>query len=230
MALSLKQLTLRILIGILGLLSIGHLVSSAVISQNCFVTPCYEGHGLELLWAVNIGRSFRLVVFSLINIACVSYCARGLFGRVPELYKYGSILGLLFTMSIFMFIFMINGSTSSTMIYDLDEYISGDHFIQPTSECLPGDTNSTYCSDIGCHWDTTTRSCVRKMSVNRLVGERFAVISIFSGLLAFFEMFCAVLLFLWRKSLQNINSSLPILTGKTSYQPYTTSNNRQNLD
>eukprot|EP00298_Acanthocystis_sp_HF-20_P028695 c7501_g1_i1.p1 GENE.c7501_g1_i1~~c7501_g1_i1.p1 ORF type:complete len:242 (+),score=69.46 c7501_g1_i1:33-728(+) len=230
---SAKLAAVKALTVIIILLSIGHFVSSIMISRNCYVKPCYEGHGLELLWSVNIGRSFRLIVFSLINIATSLYVARGLFGS-PQGRKLGLLIGALFAMGFFMGFFTFSATAATGMISNLNAHLNGEYFKQPTELCLQGNANRTSCGEIkNCVWDdvgsTGDTRCVRGMLVDLEMSTKFKILAIFCGLLGSIQLFTAFLIYTWRQAIiYGSQFSSPFLDAETT--EYKSIQRRENLD
>ena len=51
----------KILVVLLVLLSFGPCASSFATARDCYVDPCYQGPGLDMMWSVDGGTSFQVI-------------------------------------------------------------------------------------------------------------------------------------------------------------------------
>jgi len=179
---------------------------------------------LELLWSMNLGRSFRAVVISLINFGVILYSAKGVFGNFPQGYTYGLLIGLLLLIGLFMGASAAAYSSSSNMIRNLDIHLNGGYFMQPTDYCDQVNSDQRSCeTHDNCVWNSVggqTPKCVRGMVVNLEVRDRFLVVAIFSAVLGFFEIVTALLLYRSKDTLQQSQSSYNEGTSNSQYKSF----------
>jgi len=168
-------------------------ISSFVSARQCYVTPCYEGKGLETLWSVDGGLSFQLVCMALASFAQVFISYWVLFRTVGEMKK-GLLIGFTGVLSLFLLIQAVFWGQESIMVMSLDSHLNGYQYYQDSAECNVSFQSD--CVDVahkGCVWVKAYGACQRAMDVDDTAKAKFDAVTVFSVLLSLTQAaFCFI--------------------------------------
>eukprot|EP00298_Acanthocystis_sp_HF-20_P010429 c18852_g1_i1.p1 GENE.c18852_g1_i1~~c18852_g1_i1.p1 ORF type:complete len:228 (-),score=90.72 c18852_g1_i1:8-691(-) len=176
----------RVFLGFSILFTIALLISSIFSARQCYVTPCYQGYGLDVLWSIDNGLSFQVIVIALTSILQMSLAARYFFHPSSEQTR-GLLVGFTGALSFFLVTQAIVWGQQSILVDDLDHHLNGYQYYQESPQC--NTQNSTECSQLSssfhCTWVTNLNYCLRAMPIDESAKAKFNSVTIFSILLAF---------------------------------------------
>eukprot|EP00299_Pterocystis_sp_00344_P013612 c6690_g1_i1.p1 GENE.c6690_g1_i1~~c6690_g1_i1.p1 ORF type:complete len:219 (+),score=36.08 c6690_g1_i1:29-685(+) len=199
-----KPEIVKVTVILLVLMSFALCVSSFVAARTCYVSPCYEGNGLALLWMVHDSEGFQVVFLSLFcllhSISVVYFLFRASYTK----FRYGLVLGSLQILVVLLFLQVVWWGTKARMVEDLDEHIGDSYYFERSSKCEA--RNLTECEDKpNCRWHG--RYCVRSMTVSMVQRNKYLAVTATSALLALFQFFLAVMLFQWHQMFADVSEA-----------------------
>eukprot|EP00299_Pterocystis_sp_00344_P002372 c12685_g1_i1.p1 GENE.c12685_g1_i1~~c12685_g1_i1.p1 ORF type:complete len:263 (-),score=50.43 c12685_g1_i1:55-813(-) len=206
---------------ILVLFSFALCISSFVTAKQCYVKPCYEGDGQDMLWSIDGGRSFHVVFLSLVCFTQAIAAFWILFRIKFDELKYGMLVAITSILALALFTQAVYYGQQSNLLVELKDHLNGNAFYEGNKYCVG---NETTCADNGhsCTWVAVYDSCQRTMYVDNKARSKFDAVTAFSVLLAVTQMTFAFMLSTWRTEFTSQFGGLPRAAdtpSRVSYAP-----------
>eukprot|EP00300_Choanocystis_sp_HF-7_P019523 c20366_g1_i1.p2 GENE.c20366_g1_i1~~c20366_g1_i1.p2 ORF type:complete len:263 (+),score=68.41 c20366_g1_i1:3-791(+) len=192
----------KVLVVFLLVFSFGLCIASFFSARQCYVTPCYVGQGLDMMWSVDGGKSFQIVATALVCFAHVFGAYWILFKSTYDDLTYGVLVACTLSLSVVLMTQAVFWGQQGLMISELQQH-STVGFFEHTEACLHNG-NRTMCQQVaGCAW-TAFHTCQRHMVADKSAQARFNSVTAFSVLLALTQALFGYLLLSWQAEFKDV--------------------------
>eukprot|EP00298_Acanthocystis_sp_HF-20_P001710 c12142_g1_i1.p1 GENE.c12142_g1_i1~~c12142_g1_i1.p1 ORF type:complete len:269 (+),score=121.00 c12142_g1_i1:38-808(+) len=167
--------------------SLGLFISSALTARQCYVTPCYEGKGLQMLWSVDWGESFQVVLVSLLALGHVVVSYFSLFGNKGSAVFNGFLVSSAIVIGLVLLTQSVYWGQEAIMIDDLDTHLNGYSFFSNNEVCEHNYDQASceaLASTNDCKWVAYYKICQKAMHVDPTVNAKFdatTVLAVLTG-------------------------------------------------
>eukprot|EP00301_Raphidiophrys_heterophryoidea_P021381 c5830_g1_i1.p2 GENE.c5830_g1_i1~~c5830_g1_i1.p2 ORF type:complete len:284 (+),score=63.48 c5830_g1_i1:50-853(+) len=189
-----------------ALLSCGFGVCAFMAAGQCYLSPCYKGSGLDMVWMVDLGQSLKVEIVSLVVISHSLFAFYSLFKARYDGLAYGILLGATWLLCAIMFTQVMYWGAESRMLVNINTHLDGRPFYQDDESCLVGATNQTICETLSsqaCVWFDNL--CQRQMVVDDTAIARFDAITSFAVLLFLNYLGLGVMITRWMLHLEGVS-------------------------
>jgi len=174
----------------------GLFICSCFTARQCYVTPCYDGKGLQMLWSVDWGESIQVVLISLLCVSHVVLSYFGLFKMENNALLNGFLVSSAMIIAVVLLTQAVFWGQQSIILQDLDTHLNGYAFFSNNEVCETAETEAE-CDSLAsndCDWVAAYTLCQKAMHIDQSAKQKFDTTTVFSVLVGISEAFFAYIL------------------------------------